>query len=159
MKDRNRVHDHTTDEREEGQSLVEMTAGLIFLLLIVIALFEMAMIFYSYISLLNAAREGAVYASVHPDVATGMGSPNYPEYERRASLEANASGLITHTGLFTVNTPILETTCTPPVPCHITCTLQYQLMNATQGIFLPTLGRMGLLRSFVIQARVGMPVR
>jgi Flp pilus assembly protein TadG len=136
-----------------------MTVGLIFLLIVVIALFEMAMIFYSYISLLNAAREGAVYASLYPDVATGASSPHYSEYERRASLEATAAGLITSTGLFTVHTPLLETSCTPPVPCHITCTLQYELINATQGIFLPMLGRMGLLSRFAIRARVEMPIR
>ena len=54
---------------EKGQSMLEMTVGLVFLVLIVLVLFEMAVLFYSYIALLNASREGAVYAATHPTMS------------------------------------------------------------------------------------------
>lgn len=48
---------------ERGQSLVEASLTLIFLLLLIIAGFELAQVFSHYSALTNATREGALYAS------------------------------------------------------------------------------------------------
>ena len=129
-----------------------MTFGTVFLLLIVLIVFEMAMLFYSYISLLNASREGAVYASLHPDMT--VGSPEYADYLEVTNNEALAAGLNTATGYFTVTAPINSADCV-----STTVTLSYKIVNPTQGIILPWLGRMGLFRSAVMSAWTIMPIR
>ena len=48
---------------ERGQSLVEGALTIIFLLLLIIAGFEMAQVFSHYSAMTNAAREGALFAS------------------------------------------------------------------------------------------------
>jgi Flp pilus assembly protein TadG len=139
------------DRNEKGQALLEMTFGTIFLSLIVLIVFEMAMLFYSYIALLNASREGAVYASLNPDMAPG--SPEYTTYLEVTSNEAEAAGLNTATGYFTITAPI-NTDC-----ISTTVTLQYKIVNPTQGIVLPLLGRMGLFQSAIMSACTKMPIR
>ena len=136
---------------EKGQALLEMTFGTVFLLLIVLIIFEMAMLFYSYIALLNAAREGANYASLYPDMAPG--SPEYPDYVEITAREANAAGLITTTGYFTIAPPI-NTDC-----ISVTVTVHYKVVNPTQGIILPWLGRMGLFQSAIMSASEKWPIR
>lgn len=138
------------ERKEEGQALLEMTFGTIFLLLIVLIIFEMAMLFYSYIALLNASREGAVYASLHPNMT--VGSPEYTSYLAVTSNEAEAAGLNTATGFFTVTTPTKDTQ-------SITVTLSYKIVNPTQGIILPWLGRMGLFETAIMSAWTCMPIR
>jgi Flp pilus assembly protein TadG len=54
--------------REQGQSLVEMSLGSVFLLLVVLVLFESVMVFRSYIGVLNVAREGAFWVAHYPDM-------------------------------------------------------------------------------------------
>jgi hypothetical protein len=146
---------------EEGQSLLEMTVGLVFLMGIVLILFEMAMLFYAYIALLNASREGAVYASSHPEVID-PGAATYSRFYEITSAEANAAGLITDTTYFEVWTPWVDTSCgsdgTDPL-CPITVKVRYEIINPTQGIILPILGRMGLFQSAWIEAQTEMPIR
>ncbi|MBM3127063.1 MAG: hypothetical protein FJ009_00325 [Chloroflexi bacterium] len=52
-----------------GQSMLEVAVALPFLLLIIFALLEMGIVFASYLSLVNATREGAVFATMYPDLA------------------------------------------------------------------------------------------
>jgi Flp pilus assembly protein TadG len=66
-------------EMQNGQSMVEVAVALPFLMLIVVALVEMGIVFASYLSLVNATREGAIFASMHPElVSTQCGSTPYP---------------------------------------------------------------------------------
>jgi len=63
-----------------GQSLLEISVAIPFLLLIVFALIESGIIFASYLSLVNATREGAVFASMYPDLAdTACGATPNPQ--------------------------------------------------------------------------------
>jgi len=140
-----------SNRNERGQALLEMTFGTVFLLLIVLIVFEMAMLFYSYIALLNASREGAVYASLHPDMEPG--SAEYTNYLEVTENEALASGLNTATGYFTVTAPI-NNDC-----ISVTVTLDYKVVNPTKGIVLPLLGRMGLFQSAIMSACTKMPIR
>jgi Flp pilus assembly protein TadG len=148
-------------EGEEGQGLLEMTVGLVFLMGIVLILFEMAMLFYSYIALLNASREGAVYASSHPEVHDPSAAA-YARFYEITSAEANAAGLITDTTYFEILDPVIDTSCgsdgTDPL-CPITVRVRYEVINPTQGIILPIMGRMGLFQSAWIQAETEMPIR
>lgn len=137
---------------EEGQSMLEMTVGVIFLLLVVLVLFEMAMLFYSYIAALNASREGAVFASLYPDLTEG--DPLYGRYVYIVNAEAQASGL--NLDYFTVYPP--EAPVNEPL-YPVIVKVDYELLNPTQGIFLPMLGRMGLFQSAKMTAKTEMPIR
>jgi hypothetical protein len=139
--------------KEEGQSMLEMTVGTIFLLIIVLILFEMAMLFYSYIAVLNASREGAVYASAHAD----MDATEYQRYENITAAEAQAAGLNTDPAFFVVDAPTTPSGNTPLQP--IIVRVHYQLINPTQGILLPVMGRMGLFQSAWMTGETKMPIR
>jgi hypothetical protein len=59
--------------------MVEVSMALPFLITIVIALVEMGILFASYLSLVNATREGAIFASMHPELINSQcGSTPYP---------------------------------------------------------------------------------
>jgi hypothetical protein len=146
--------------------MLEMTFGLVFLVIIILILFEMAMLFYSYIALLNASREGAVYASLYPDIAMAENDPNppppdplhYAQYESIVATEAQAAGLNTDPTVFEIERPRIHDGMENPLdPVWVQVT--YQVINPTQGIVLPLLGRMGLLRGAWMTARTEMPIR
>ncbi len=138
---------------EEGQSMVEMLVGTVFFLVIMLILFEMGMLFYSYIALLNSAREGSVFASLHPELAPG--SEDYEEYVRITSAEAVAAGL--ELSRFEVLPPETPQGTEPLKP--IAVTVRYHLINPTHGIILPIAGRFGLFQNVWITARTEMPIR
>ena len=147
--------------------MLEMSVGLVFLVIIVLILFEMAVLFYSYIALLNASREGAIYAATHPAIAqmedpTDSEDPeysNYVTYETIATAEAVAGGLRTDPEYFLIHQPELdEPDATDPLD-PIVVRVSYQLINPTQGIILPFLGRMGLFQSAWMTAATEMPIQ
>ncbi len=140
---------------EDGQSLLEMSVGLVFLLGIVLVLFEGALLFHSYIALLNASREGAVYASLHPTMS--QGTPEYAEYESVTRTEATAAGLLTDPEYFRIDPPQTPQGTDPLDP--IIVTVHYQLINPMQGLILPFFGRMGLFDSVWMSAATEMPIR
>lgn len=155
-----------TKHDEAGQSLVEMTMGTIFLLIVVLILFEMAMVFRAYVTLINASREGAFYASAHPTMgsvdgitclsATTSGT-EAEVYVWITCQEALASGLNTTPGVFQVLQPVTPDGTAPQMPIRVT--VRYELTNPTQGIILPWLGRMGLATSFPLSATTEAPIR
>ena len=142
-------------EKEEGQSLLEMSVGLIFLLGIVLIIFESALLFQAYIVLHNAAREGAVYAAYYPTMTAG--SAQYTEYENRTRNEATAAGLLTDAAHFVIDAPVAEEGTADGKP--ITVRVHYQFINPMQGIILPFFGRMGLFDSVWMSAFMIMPIR
>lgn len=135
--------------------MLEMTVGLVFLVLIVLILFEMAVLFFSYIALLNASREGAVYAATHPTIVPG--DPEYETFEIITTAEAVAAGLRTDPEFFEIHTPEIPYGIDPLDP--IIVRVSYQLINPTQGIILPFLGRMGLFQSAWMTAVTEMPIQ
>lgn len=140
---------------EEGQSLLEMAVGLVFLLGIVLVLFEGALLFHSYIALLNASREGAVYASLHPTMS--QGTSEYTQYESITRTEATAAGLLTDPAYFQIDPPQTPEGTDPLDP--IIVMVHYQLVNPMQGLILPFFGRMGLFDSVWMSAATEMPIR
>jgi len=52
--------------REKGQSLVELAIILPFLLMILLGIIDFGRVFYAYVTITNASREGARYGSLHP---------------------------------------------------------------------------------------------
>jgi len=141
--------------REGGQSMLEMTVGMVFLVLIVLILFEMAVLFYSYIALLNASREGAVFAATHPTMVPGDSS--YERYETITTAEALEGGLVTDPEFFEIHPPETPYGVDPLDP--IIVKVSYQLVNPTSGIILPFMGRMGLFQSAWMTAKTEMPIQ
>ena len=152
-RDRHQQHSMLSSKGEGGQSMLEMTVGLVFLVLVILILFEMAMLFYSYIAVLNASREGAVFASIYPEMTDGQ----YERYESITTAEAEVAGLNTGPEFFVIDPP--ETPDGPDALNPVIVRVHYQLINPTQGIFLPFLGRMGLFRSAWMTGRTEMPIR
>jgi Flp pilus assembly protein TadG len=52
--------------RSRGQALVELAVTLPFLLLLLLAAVDFGRLFYVYVGVENAAREGAAYGAYHP---------------------------------------------------------------------------------------------
>jgi TadE-like protein len=61
----------TLIEHKEGQSMVEFALILPALVLIIAGIFDLGRAFFAYISITNAAREGARYGALNPDYLTG----------------------------------------------------------------------------------------
>ena len=141
--------------RERGQSMLEMTVGLVFLVIIVLILFEMAVLFYSYIALLNASREGAVFAATHPTLVPG--DSEYERFEAITTAEAVEGGLDTDPEFFEIHPPETPYGVAPLEP--IIVRVSYQLVNPTSGIILPFMGRMGLFQSAWMTASTEMPIQ
>lgn len=58
-------------EKSRGQSLVELAISLPLLLLIMLGTIDLGRVFFDYIQLRNAVREGAAYAARNPTDSTG----------------------------------------------------------------------------------------
>lgn len=146
--------------REDGQSLVEMAVIVPFLMILVVAIFEMSLAFAAYIALINAAREGASFASLYPQLedpaVTPASSDLYRTYQERARGEAVAMGL--NQDLVSVQRPVAVG---PPylANCPITATVGYELSTFTSNITLPLVGRFGLPNTYWISYSIQMPIR
>ena len=173
-----RTPDHPT---LSGQSMVEVAVTLPFLILIVIALIEMGIVFASYISLVNATREGAVFASMYPQLSTppkygtdvyyGTGGGISPsltisyEYTTRIQNEILAVTNTLRTGQLidqenlTMPPPVIDPTCGINQGCPITVTVSYQVHTFTSDVSLPYFGRFGLPNYYLLSYTMGMPIR
>ncbi len=74
-----------TRHRSHGQSLVEFALCLPLLIVIMLGIFDLGRAFHAFVIISNSAREGAYYAAMHPDDATGV--------VNRCLAEAHASGV------------------------------------------------------------------
>jgi Flp pilus assembly protein TadG len=64
--------DHNPKKGEKGQSLVEMTFGVIVLLLLVGGIVDLGRAFFSTMTLRDAVQEGALYGSIDPTNTTAI---------------------------------------------------------------------------------------
>ncbi len=176
------------NKRVAGQSVVEMALALPFLLVIVILLVEMGIAFGSYISLVNATREGAIFASMHPELSSSANDNNtygnstlWNEYVSRVSNEVfvvvgeplKASGMIDQ-DLLTVDRPVLCSGSACPTTtsngidcvtsnmgpnCPITVTAHYRMHTLTSDMSFPVFGRLGLPNYYQLNYTMGMGIR
>ncbi|HZQ09032.1 MAG TPA: TadE/TadG family type IV pilus assembly protein [Anaerolineae bacterium] len=170
--------------REEGQSLVELGIGVPFLVILVIALIEMGIVFSVYISLINAAREGAEFASKYPQITDanhandsynpdGASSctPSCPtiteEFYSRVTNEITdpteplkgqeGQRLIEDGNMDPPTAVVGPNGITPGSP--ITVTVVYSLQTFTSRVSLPFFGRFGLPAVYRMQYTFSMPIR
>lgn len=93
---------------EAGQSLVEISLGMIVLLIILLGILDLGRLFFTLVALRNAAGEGALYGSLNPDCRTAndgadCADPNNAAY--RAKHES-PSGLVNwETAVVSVDRP------------------------------------------------------
>lgn len=151
---------------EQGQSLVEVAVIFPFLLLLLLGAVEIAQAFNAYIALINAAREGATWATLYPETvdctAAQMDADDGSEfggrcfeYSERVKAEALANNLDLRELM------ILKPSASKPfyANCPITTTVAYSLTTFSSTMSMPLLGRMGLPNKYVIRYSLGMPIR
>jgi hypothetical protein len=61
-----------SDKKEKGQSLVELAISFTFLILLLAGVADLGRAFYTFISLRDAAQEGALYGSTAPTDTAGI---------------------------------------------------------------------------------------
>ncbi len=81
--------------REAGQDLIEFAMVLPLLLLLLLGIMEFGLAVFSYVSVANAAREGARYGIIHPGDTAGI----------EAATLAKVSDLIQDSMQITVSRP------------------------------------------------------
>ena len=169
-----------------GQSVVEIAFSLPFLLVIVLMVIEMGIVFSTYLAVVNAAREGAVFASMYPKLVDATcGSTPQPdcvgasdslpmngitgtqaiwrEYSDRVTNEAYVAvgerlqaQQLIRTGIFRIERPIESGA---NVGDSITVTVHYTITSLSSGMSFPIFGRMGLPNSYHIHYDFAMPIR
>jgi hypothetical protein len=132
----------------------------------------MGIVFASYISLVNATREGTIFASMYPELrssandnhAYGANSTIWDEYNNRVSNEIWVvsgerlrAGQLLDQDLLTVDRPIVGATANPSDP--ITVTVHYRLHTFTSDISLPIFNRFGLPNYYQMDYTMSSPIR
>lgn len=101
-----------------GQSVVEFALLLPLLLLLVIGVVDLGRVYFSYITVTNAAREGARYGAARPTETS--------QIINRAINEAQGSGVI----LTNVSVSCPNGSCTQGNPIQVTVSYNFQLITA-----------------------------
>ena len=146
---------------ERGQSIVEVAGVSIFLLLLGIMIFEVGVTFSSYIALLNASREGALYASEHIELCDSSKTPedgtDYINYEAAALGEVRLGNMVDAEMLTLYRPELVSGTGTYGDPIKVQ--VDYKLKSFTSSIELPWMGRFGLPYYWPLSAWTIMPIR
>ncbi len=147
---------------ERGQSLVEVAGVSVFLILLSLMIFETGVMFFSYVALLNASREGAIYASAHPELADPAKTPEdsqaYLIYTERIVKGEVRLGNLVDPARLTIHRPVLvDGTSRFGDPIRVQ--VDYQLVTFTSTIRLPFFGRFGLPNYWPMSVATTMPIR
>jgi Flp pilus assembly protein TadG len=62
-------------KQERGQALVEFALTIVFLMVLLLAFIELIVMFYTYVVLADAAKEGVRYAIVHGSLSSTQSGP------------------------------------------------------------------------------------
>lgn len=150
---------NTRTNAATGQSIVEMAMLAPFLVILLLAIFEMSQVFTTYIALVNAAREGGVYASLYPELSDATRTPAnselYRNYVERVKGEAVAAGLSMNELI--IERPVARTPIIATQP--ITVTIHYRLSTFSSTASVPIFGRMGLPEYYMISYATVFPIR
>ncbi len=135
--------------------MLEAAVAFLFLLIILVAMFEMALVFSSYIALLNTAVQGAIYAAGYPDMESSPPDTNYEHYVSIMRAEVLVGGLSWVD--VRINPPELPASVVAGEP--ITVTVDYTMTTFASEIVFPMFGRFGLPSEYHISARTAAPIR
>ena len=147
---------------ERGQSIVEVAGVSIFLILLSLMIFEAGVMFASYVALLNASREGAVYASAHSELADDTRTPEdsteYTTYTETIVKGEVRLGNMVDADELTIHRPVLVDG-TSDFGDPIQAQVDYRLYTFSSTIRLPWFGRLGLPDYWPLSASTIMPIR
>jgi hypothetical protein len=134
---------------------LEAAVAFLFLLIILLVMFESAILFTSYIALLNTSVQGAIYAAGHPNMEDSPPDSAYQQYVSIMQAEAMAGGLSwTDVG---INPPELPSHVVAGEP--ITVTVDYTMTTFASEVVFPMFGRFGLPTEYHVSARTAVPIR
>lgn len=99
------THNLQPDEKEKGQSLLEMAVSMIVLLMLLGGIVDFGRLFFTYIALREAAQEGATYASICPpgNVDNTMKIDNHVRASSQAPVDLTSYSTIMVNAAFTSN--------------------------------------------------------
>lgn len=66
------LHSAKDSKNQRGQSLVELAISLMVILMLLVGAIDFGVALFAYVSMRDAAQEGAIYGSVEPDDTTGI---------------------------------------------------------------------------------------
>jgi len=117
---------------QRGQSLVEMSVGLVVLLIILSGLLDIGRAYYIYVGLEDGAGEAALYLSINPGCRTATdgpqcANPNNAEYRAK---NAGGENVDWSSAIITIARPAVYGVGDP-----VKVTIQYQLKLLTP--FMP----------------------
>ena len=142
--------------------MVEVAGVSVFLIILSVVAFEIGVMYFSYIALLNASREGAIYASSHPELADPARTPeDSQEYLRFTEGIVKGEirlGHLVDPARLTIHRPVLVNG-TSNLGAPIMVWVDYQLVTFTSTMRLPFFGRFGLPNYWPMSASTTMPIR
>lgn len=155
---------------EQGQNVVEMAIVTPFMLFLILALFEMGQVFYAYIAMVNAARDGSIYASLNPSLSTStvcpspipqVGTSGYGGMTEQCKNFADRISADTVAALLDSRSLTIARPLAPTIGLNlpITVTVSYQLTTFSSSMAMPFFGRMGLPNSYNLSYSMAMPIR
>jgi hypothetical protein len=174
---------------QKGQSIVEIAIAMPFLLVLLLGVFELGIVFASYMAVVSAAREGAVFASMYPKLAdascghaphddcTGVHDDDkydlsaggtltttvWEEYSHRIENEAfvQPGERLRAEGLINTGLFMIERPYAPSLTLGepISVTVHYTISTMTSGMSMPIFGRLGLPNQYHIRYEYAMPIR
>ena len=153
--------------REEGQGLTDLAVGGVLLMILLLAIVEMAQVFRTYVILQNSTREAALYAAANPlltqETVDDMSECDNPDDDLcSAYVEAF------HTDFDVMGQSKDFSKLTLPVPglpngwgvdCPVVVNATYQLYTFSSQMQLPFVGRMGLPDHYSINYTAQSPIR
>jgi Flp pilus assembly protein TadG len=80
---------------ERGQSLVELAVSLTFILMLLSGVVDLGRAFFTYMSLRDAAQEGALYGSIYPEDTSGIENRIYNSSNMLSNLKNDAGASTT----------------------------------------------------------------
>ena len=113
-----------------GQNLLEFALVLPLLLIVLFGVLDLGRVFFTTITLTNAAREGARYLTLHPDDVVNEYSP-YWGSKAAAIEEANYAGISVGEGQVTVNCSNVDDEsdyCDSGSPATVEVTADFELV-------------------------------
>lgn len=92
--------------KEKGQGLVELAVILPLLLIILLGTIDFGRVFYAYVAITNASREGARYGSLHPTDLNNIKSHVRQETANTVAISSEDITVITDTHTITVTVQV-----------------------------------------------------
>jgi Flp pilus assembly protein TadG len=115
-----------TKKYSSGQALVEFSLLFALFVFLVVAVVDIARLFQAEITITNAAREGARYATMKLKLQDGLSLAEQTVIRQRVHDEAVGSGIDIATGNVTVTCPLA---CAPNIPLTVTVTYDFDVLT------------------------------